>query len=190
MKKLYIFCSKIAVYWIEIPLAALLTLCIIFNGGSENLLKLYPLIILCSLAILFVFIFFFRMIELGFDEIRYVGLFSSRDRAIITEGKRLELMLVRGGKIKVTLVGNDGKAPAFDWVKDSEPLRDICLFRGNMLGGKRTLARILKFYGADETTVRCIFVDIGYEVDLEKVTVGSDMRDDNLLITVKFNETV
>ena len=112
MKKLYTFCSKIAVYWIEIPLAILLTLAIIFNSGATNLLKLYPLIVLCSLAIVFVFIFFFRLIELGWDEIRYVGLFSSRDRAVITEGKRLELTLERGGAIKTYLIGNDGKGNA------------------------------------------------------------------------------
>lgn len=190
MKKLYTFCSKIAVYWIELPLAILLTLAIIFNGSSKALLKLYPLIVLCSMAIIFVFIFFFRLIQLGWDEIRYIGLFSSRDRAVITEGKKLDLLLVGKSAIKVTLIGNDGKPAAFDWVKDSEPLRDICLFRGKMLGGKRTATRILKFYGADEATIRCLFVDIGYAADLENVTVSSYDDDGNLCISIKFNKTV
>ena len=190
MKKLYTFCSKIAVYWIEIPLAILLAFAIIYNSESKNLLKLYPLIVLCSGAIIFVLIYFFRMIELGWDEIRYLGLFSSRDRAIITEGKKLDLILLNGGAIKVTLFGNDGKSPSFDWVKESEPLRDICLFRGKMLGGKRTLRRILKFYGADEATIRCLFVDIGYEANLENVTVRSGEDDGLFLVSIKFDKTV
>ena len=69
-------------------------------------------------------------------------------------------------------------------------MRDICLFRGKMLGGKRTVGRILKFYGADDATVRCLFVDIGYSVDLENVTVKSDMVDQQLVVSIKFNKTV
>ena len=97
MKNTFLFCSRLRVYWCEIPIVGILLLCIKYNDYSEGLYKLYLLMAFSALASIFILIYFFRAIKLSFEEIRYIGLFSSRDSAIITEGKTI-ILTPRGKK--------------------------------------------------------------------------------------------
>ena len=151
MKKIYAFCTRLRVYWVLLPIIFLLTICIIHNEKSEGALKLYPLIALCSLAIIFTLVFLFRMVEISYSEIRHIGLFSERDKVIITEGKKIVLRRGKGGITIVELVGNNGRHAELDWLKNSnEPVRDIVMFSAKAAGGRFVMKRILRYFGADE----------------------------------------
>lgn len=151
MKGLYISGTRLAVFWTEIPLITLLVLSIIFNKYSDALYKLYPLIVFLSLAVVFCFIYFFKIIKISYDEIRYIGLFSGRDKAMINEGKTVIVKNLRHGKFSIILFGHDGFAD-FDWLKkdEGEEPVDIALFRGKGYGGKVAIRRILRYFGVDD----------------------------------------
>ena len=94
MKNVYLFCTRIAVYLTELPVLILLWTAMRYNDRSEEIFKLYPLIVILSLAVIFILVYFFRLISVSRDEIRYLGIFSSRDSALITEGKTLVIKLL------------------------------------------------------------------------------------------------
>ena len=153
MKGIYLSGTRLAVFWTEIPLVGFLVLSIIFNKYSEGLFKLYPLIVVLSAAVVFCFIYFFRLIRISYDEIRYIGIFSGRDKAMINEGKTLIIKQKRRGRFGIILFGHDGFAD-YDWLKkeDGEAPVDIALFRGRGYGGNGAVGRILRYFGVDKET--------------------------------------
>jgi len=191
MKSVFLFCTKLRVYWCELPLFLLLALCIIYNEHSTGLYGLYLLGILCVAAIIFVFIYFFRAIAISFDEIRYIGLFSSRDRAVITEGKTVIIRVLGKRKLRITLFGNDGVNPGFDWMKATQNApRDICLFRGKTIGGQGAIKRVLKFFGADACDFESILTEKSFSKSYENVTVTASIVDDAREIKIRMDKTV
>lgn len=208
MKGIYLMGANPAMYWSEIPLAGLFALSIIFNKYSDSLTKLYPLIIVLGGAIVFVAIYFFRMVRVSYDEIRYIGLFSSRDKAIINEGKTLKIRMLGNFRFSIILFGHDGFAD-FDWLKKdgSEEPTDIALFRGRGFGGKRAVGRILRYYGVDDGS-RDYFLSIinkdgkkkkedaaeaveeAVGRDFENVTVSVPVVDGRREIHIRINKTV
>ena len=69
MKPIYIYASRLGSFWVLLPMSVILTLAIRLNGESEQLLKLYPLIIFCIGAIIFTFVYLFRFIAISYSEI-------------------------------------------------------------------------------------------------------------------------
>ena len=192
MKNTFLFCSKLRVYWCELPLIAILILCIKYNKHSTGLYGLYLLGITASAAMLFVLIYFFRVIALSFDEVRYIGWFSSRDRAIITEGKTIILRPLGKRRIRVSLYGNDGVTPGFDWLKSTQNApRDYYLFRGKAIGGKCDIKRILRFYGVSKEEAEIIVNSDGnYKNNFENVTVSTVSVDNVAEIHIRMDKTV
>ena len=190
MKKTFLFCTRLYYYWVLLPLIFLLAVCIDSNSDATNLLKLYPLIVLTVLGMVFILIYFFRAIEISYSEIKYLGLFSSRDSAIINEGKTLILTPIGRGRIKVTLFGNDGVLPDFSWAKSTgDSPRDISLFRGKTIGGKRSCRKIMKFFGVDT----CDFNDIfkgGFNKEYDIVSVSSEECPEGTEIRITITKTV
>ncbi len=170
----FLFGTKLRFFWVVIPMAALLAVAIVYNGKSEGLLKFYPLIIFLAGAIVFSFIYFFRLVGLGFDEVRTAGLFSSRERVMINEGKELIVTLLPKRKLQFEIFGNDGVLAELDWLSLDEDgkIRDINLFRAKSIGGKRAVRSILKFYGvpSKEGAEAIIKGDAGYEDELVKIS--------------------
>ena len=76
---------------VVLPQAALLVGAILMNDTVDTLMRLYPLMAACALGIIFTFVYFFKAVVLSKDEIKYIGPFSSRDSAVINEGKTLIL---------------------------------------------------------------------------------------------------
>lgn len=178
-------------YWVELPLILLLTVVIHYNSSSTHWLKLYPLIILIIAAMIFVLVFYFRVIELSYSDIRYIGRFTSRDSALITKGKTLVLRPEKHGKIRIFLRGVDEKSE-LTWSRESndEPM-EICMFRGKAWGGKRTLGRILDYFGADKAELDEILASDSYEKSYQTVTVTTALDEvERKEIRIRIDATV
>ncbi len=189
MKKLYLFCTNPLYYWVLLPLAVVLGVSIYYNDGASNLLKLYPLIVVSSGAIIFTLIYLFRLVEIRYDEIKNIGLFSGRDKAVITKGKTLSLLISPHSRIKVLLYGNDGKNAELDWMR-GEPVRDTCQFRCKVIGGKGTIKRILGFFGADDSVIKSLIKEDSFTKRLENVTVSNEKTEEYLKINIKIELTI
>ena len=172
----YLFGTKLRFFWVMIPMAALLALAIAYNDRALGLLKYYPLIVFSSGAIVFTLVYFFRLVGFGFEEIRTMGLFSSRERVSINEGRTLTITKMPARKLQFELFGNDGVLAQLDWLVPEEDgtIPDINLFRAKALGGNRTLLSILKFYGVESSELRESIVNgkSTYEDELVKIESG------------------
>ena len=191
MKFKLLFCSKIWVYLTEIPVIILFLITRSYNDSSTSWLKLYPLLIFLALVMLFIVIYFFRVITVSFDEIRYHGLFSSRDSAIINKGKTLIITMKSAKRLTVELFGNDGQPPMLDWLKgeDYVPV-DIYLFRGKAIGGRKTVSSVLKFFSVTEEDLALAFSEDSFSGDYEYVTLQVNKKEDVREFRITMKETL
>ena len=190
MKKIFLFSTKFTYYWVLLPLIALLTLCIVLNDSIEHYLKLYPLIAVTVIAILFTLVYYFRGVLISYAEIREVGRFSSRDTAIINKGKTIILYSEGHSCVRVTLFGNDGVKPELSWMKSTQDApHDISLFRSRAFGGRRTIKRVLKYFGVPEGELDTYF-DTDCERKYTNVTVSSKLDGEIRKIYIKMDKTV
>ena len=202
MKQIYLFSTRLRALWVQLPVIAVLVLSIIYNNETAGVLRLYPLIIASILGIIFIFIYFARFIRLSYSEIRCVGPFTSRDKAIIKKNRTLILRMLPFGKVKVYLRGYDGPCD-FSWLKEDDvpssgeeltyeqmQSKDICLFRARAFGGRRAAAKVLKYYGADINDIPNILKDEGLQLKYEFVTVRTVTVDDAHQIHITMDETV
>ncbi len=192
MKRKYLFCTKIRIYLLELPVILLLVLSCIYNGNASNTFKLYPLIIFLSLLIVFILVYFFRVISISFEEVSYHGIFSSKDKAMINKDKELILTLNKRRRMSVELFGNDGKAPELDWIKEGEnyTVTDIFLFRGKAIGTKGSAKRILRYFGVENEDIDLVFKNEKFFGDYEYVTLTSEKSDEKTVLRLKMKETV
>ena len=177
-------------YLTELPLLFLLIVAICYNGQATGFVRLYPLIIALVLGMIFIFIYLFRLISVSTEEIRSIGPFSTRDRAIINEGKTLILTVRKHGKLKMELFGNDGTPPMLDWAQSEEhEIMDIFLFRGKAVGGKRTVARVLRYFDvpADEAAQA---TEDGFKKEYDAFEVSTERREDITEVRIRFTKTI
>ena len=173
MKSIYLYSTKIRMYWVLLPMALLMALSIIYTPYATNWVKLYPLMIASGAGMIFVFVFYFRLIRLNWTEIKDIGRFSPRDSALINEGRTLTLTEAGHGSIKVYLYGEDG-LPELDWMRDqtTDP-SVICMYRGSTQGGKRTVRRVLSYFGAPTEDIAEIISQENLTRKYENVTVST-----------------
>ena len=191
MKKAYLLCTRLWVFWVELPLAFLLYVAIRHNDSVPSLVKLYPLIIMAIAAMIFAIIYFFRIMKLSYAEIRYIGLFTSRDSAMINAGKRLIIKRFKRGKLGFILMGHDEMA-GFDWLKpeDEEEHKEIALFRGKAFGGDKAISRILRTYGVKSADIPKILNEDGYSKSYTNVTVTTAHMENGNEVEIRFDRTV
>ena len=187
MKKRLLFCTDAWFYFIEVPPIILLVISCIYTGRVDKPFGLIPLILALCAFIIFIFLFFLRYISLSFSEVKCMGPFSSRDRAVINEGKKLIFTLKKGGRIDVALFGNDGMPPMYDGL--DTPI-DIYLFRGKAIGGRAALSRVLTCYGVSKSDLLHIFKNDSFSADYAYVSLESLIKDDIRVITLTIKETV
>ena len=150
MKGIFLFCTKLKVYLIEMPLIIMMCMAIHYNSNSTELFKFYPLIIMLGLGIAFIAVYFFRGVYITTDEISDVGIFSSRESELLKKDMTLALTLRTKGRLNVDIWAHSDE-PAFDWMKKEDDLtRDVRIYHTVALGGKKTVARILSLFGVDE----------------------------------------
>lgn len=192
MSKKYLFCTRLRIYLIELPLVILFAITLYFNQYSDGLLKFYPLLVFLALSMIYIFIYFFRAISISFDEIRYLGLFSSRDHAEINEGKELIFTLLPKKKMKVELFGNDGRPPELSWILEDESYKpvDIYLFRGKAIGKKRQIGSILRYFGVEKADIDEIFSKESFSGDYEYVSLKSEIKEDITTVRLTMKQTV
>ena len=189
MKKTYIFCTKWWLYLTEIPPIIILALSFYYNNAVETPQKLYPLIAFCSLVIIFIFLYFFRLISVSTEEIRTIGLFSSKDSATVEKDKTLVFTLMPRNKLRVEL---DGKstAPGFSWMKGDYQECDINLYREKAIGKKNSVVRVLKSFGVSTDECKRIFSDKEYQKAFDNISISSCADDTNRIVKVKFLKTI
>ena len=190
MKSIYLFCSKPWVYLTELPIIILFTIAVNYNDASKDVFKFYPLLVFLALAIVFIAVYFFRLISISTDEIRSLGLFSSRDRAFITKDRTLVIAVRPRGILRFELYGGMGSEPVFDWMtaEDAEH-REVCYFRGKSLGGKATVSKILEFFELTHEEAAAALTD-GHESSHKLVNVSSEQKNEVFEVRIRFNETI
>ncbi len=190
MKKTYLFCTKPHFFLCEIPPIILLIVSIFYNNYSEGLLKLFPLIIFSCAAIVFIFLYFFRMIIISFEEIKCIGAFSSKDNAIINKNKTLILTLHRRNKMTVRLFGSGG-TPGFDWAQgeDYQPI-NIDLFRERAIGNLSSVKRILSYFEIPLEDIRALEAANEYEKEYENFVLSKSTAEDEITVSISFTNTI
>ena len=190
MKKTHIFCTRLWFYLSEIPPIALLVISIIYNNDSKGILKLFPLIIFSAAAIVFIFLYFFRMIIISFEEIKCIGAFSSKDSAIINKGKTLILTVDKKNKMIIRLHG-DGGIPGFNWAQGNDYHHtEIDLFREKAVGGLRSIRKVLEYFEVPKNDV-CTFIETNnLEVEYKDYIVSRSTDEDCITVSIKFKNTI
>ena len=191
-RKIYLFCTKPVMYLTELPLIILLAIAIAFNDTAGGLLKLYPLIITSIGVIVFIFIFFFRVISLSGEEIRIIGRFTSRDSAIINKGKRLTMTLDVRDKLKLELFENDGVLPELDFLRNDPSYKPqgLNLFREKAVFGQSALRRVLRYFGISDEHICAVFSSDTYECSTQLLNLTSSSDGTVLSVSIEFTETI
>lgn len=158
MKRVILSCTRFFVYLTIIPPGILLWLTILHHDKGPTFIKFFPLEILLGAVILFILLYFARFVTVGRGEARIVGLFSSRDKAMIKEGRTLSLTLYGRKRLLVEVSGPD--TAGYDdipWLTDSGKPRDINLFRERTIGDARHLKKVLKLFGVCREALKKIW---------------------------------
>ena len=190
MKSLFLFSTKVQYFLGEIPVIALLIASIVKNEDSNTALKLYPLIIGSAAAAIFIALYFFRAVTLSYSEIKHVGLFSRREKAMINAGKTLIITEKRHGKLNVVLFGNNGLPPIYS-DPDADEIKpvDIHLFDGRVLGRDHTLKRILRFFSLEREDIETLLGGDG-EITLDFLKATSSTVETGREISLNFTKTI
>lgn len=189
MKGVAFFSSRLWIYLTELPVILLLVISVRHNSAAENFGKLYPLIILLSLLIVFIAIYFFRGVIISNDEIKCVGVFSSKDSAIIKKDRTLVITTMNKKRIKLELFGDGGDDPAYEWLRDDLP-SEINLFRAKAYGSTSSVKRVLFYFDVPEDDIEAatkntqrIDAQKAFETpDSKKLVFTADYKDINLSV--------
>ncbi len=191
MKKITLFGTGWLMYLTELPLIALLLICINYNSGVETVFKLYPLIFALTGGIIFIFIYLYRTIDISYDMIRAGGRFSSREKAIITKGKTLLITMYTRGKLKIELFGYDEKPPMLDWAIDEDYQNiEVNLFRDRAVGGAASVRRVLKFFDVPDEDIEALLEADNFAKSYKSIELSSERKNEIKEIRINFTETL
>ena len=189
-KSLYFPRTVLRPIFISIPPIIVLIASILLNDLVKSPLKLYPLIIFSGLVIAFTFVFFFRVVVLTKEEIKMIGPFSSKDSSIINEGKTLIITRRSIGRISIDLYGNTGVNADLDWLRDVHTVRDIYLFKSNVVGGTNAIKHILLFFGVSEVDVDTLLSSNEAYNEYPDYTISVSSPEEKQEIRIKFTNTI
>lgn len=190
MKGIFLFCTKLKVYLIELPLMLMLGITIRLNGNADDIFKFYPLIIILSLGIIFIAIYFFRGVFLTVDEISDIGLFSKRESELIKKEGTLVLTIRRKGKMNIDLWDHSDE-PAFDWMKkEDDPTRDVRVYHRVAIAGRKTAVKILGLFGVDSTKAAELTEKECAAFENDDIKVTNEQKHDCLEIRIRFLKAV
>ena len=93
MRGIFLFCTKLWIYLSELPLIILFMVAVRQNKNIDTPVRLYPLMIALVIGMVLIFLYYFRIVKINFEEIRMIGLFSGRDKALIKKDRTLTFTL-------------------------------------------------------------------------------------------------
>ena len=173
MKKTYIYATPLWMYLTELPIIFVLTLAIIHNPSAVGMAKLYPLISLCGLALIFINLYLFRMVRISMAEVRDIGRFSPRDNGRLAEGSSIRIIPTRHGRVRIQVYGKAG-LPELDWMRDQTTAPDvICMYRGRAEGGSRAVRRIMKYFHIADGDIDRMLDEVGFHGEYEECVVDT-----------------
>ena len=173
MKKTYIYATPLWMYLTELPIIFVLTLAIIHNPSAVGMAKLYPLISLCVLALVFINLYLFRMVRISITEVRDVGRFSPRDNASLVAGSSIRVTPTRYGRVRIQVYGKAG-LPELDWMRDQTTDPDvICMYRGRAEGGVRAVKKALTYFHIPDADIDEIINTDGFHREYAECTVDT-----------------
>jgi hypothetical protein len=164
MKSLILFCTKLRLFLTELPPLILLLLAIKFNDKQESVIKLYPLIILMGLVIIFIALYLFKIMVITNEQIKMIGLFSSREKVILAKDKTVSITVLKGGRVRIDVLELSSNPPVYAWIKSEGP-REIRLFSEKANGGLKVAKRIIKHFGVDAKATELMLKDDEYEFE-------------------------
>ena len=190
MKKLLFFSTKPRVFWVELPPIILLIPSIIFNSKVNTLMRLYPLIFALSGITIFFALYFYRAVSLSYEEIKCIGLFSTKDKAVIKEDRALVITFLKKRRVRLEVFGkNDDGEGSYSWLRNDEPA-EINLFRAKINGGTNQAKKILRYFKVDEAMIDEISECNGAEFDSAELSVSTKSTDELKEIRIYFKKTI
>ena len=189
MKSIFLFCTRLRYFFTVIPPLFILAIAIKYNSGVEATMKLYPLIIASSGVIIFILLYFFRAIKINFEEIKCIGLFSSRESTVINKDKTLHITILPKRKILLEIYGQNDNFETYAWLKN-EDSTEINLFRAKALGNLGTARKILSYFEIDAEDIEKAITSDVFSADYEKITLNTEIADDKKTFKIYFKETV
>ena len=179
MNKTYIYATPLWMYLTELPIIFVLTLAIIHNPSAEGMAKLYPLIGLCVLALIFVNLYLFRMVRISMAEVRDIGRFSPRDNGKLAAGSSIRIIPTRHGRVKIQVYGDAG-LPELDWMRDQTTDPEvICMYRGRAEGGSRAVKKALKYFHIPESDIANIIDTNDFHGEYEECVIDTLINFEN-----------
>jgi len=190
MKFLLFLSTRLRVFLTEVPPIILLIVAINYNHAVDTPFKLYPLMVVLSALIIFIPIYFLRGVLISYEEVRCVGFFSSKEKAIVKEDRTLVLTLLKKRRVRVELFGkNDDGDASYAWLANETPV-DINLFRAKVNGGAGVVKRIFRFFEVDDEVTSDALATEKYEKELDKVKITTDVENDFKKVILYFKETL
>ena len=190
MKKTFLFCTRPIFFLTELAPVTVLILAICYNGNVEGIFKLYPLIAVMCICITLIFLYFFRLISISTEEIQTIGLFSSKDYALIDKDKTLTLIIKKNGTIKVELSEKTANS-SFSWNKDNSlPLTDMNIYRDRAIGGTAAATRVLKYFSVPKDDYNGIFLNEIFEKEYENFNLNCFSENEQRHIKIEFTQTI
>ncbi len=191
MKSIFLFCTRLYVFLIEIPPMILLAITISMHNKSEDIFGYYPLEIFLGLVIVFIMVFFFRAVTVTYDEIRMHGIFSSKDKLLFKKGHTLVIGMLPKKRLRIEVYGNLGEDKIYDWMSDKEgENHEISLFRERAVGDERTVAKILRYFGVTEEAVEGFSSHEGEIFKDEFIEVSTAKKNELFEVHIKLNEII
>lgn len=191
MKKLVLSSTGWYMYLTEIPILLILFIAIKYNPQVDIALRLYPLIFALIGGAIFIVVYLFRLVEISYDMIKAIGLYSSREKALITEGKTLVITLSKRKKLKLELFGYDEEPPMLDWALDEDYTNiEVNLFRDRVTGGARQARRILKYFDISDSDINRALECESHKASYESIDLFAEKKEDIREIKIKFTKTL
>lgn len=171
-----------------LPSTVVAIIAIIFNGYVDTFPHLYPLIITALGITLFLAIFIFRILLVSTEELRMIGPFSSRDKALIKKDTMIKITLKRKNLVRIELFGENEGEPIFDWMKADERGDKICILRESVVGGTKAATRLLKFFDVSAATAEKLLSEDCSEISVGTLLLSSEILNEERAVSIRFTE--
>ena len=190
MKFLFFISTRLKVFLTEIPPIILFWIAIIYNSAVDSPFKLYPLMVILCALIIFIPVYFLRGVFISYEEIRCVGFFSSKERAVIKEERMLVLTPLPKRKVRIELFSkNDDGDASYAWLANEEAVF-VNVFRAKVNGKNGVVKKVLRFFETDEDIIAKALEKDDFSAELEKTNISTDIQNDEKQIILYFKETL